>query len=146
MRALMDLHVVGVMAVDVNPEAEGLSQGLASWTGDFLDYKGSPHGTSGNPPFSAAEEHVRHAMRISRVGVGFLLRLAFLESAKRRAFWREHPPAEVHVLSERPSFTGGGTDNAAYGWFVWRRGFSGTPGLYWLDQSKHPRARRAKTG
>jgi hypothetical protein len=38
----------------------------------------------------------------------------------------------VHVLSRRPSFTGGGTDSAAYGWFVWRKGYVGSPRLGWL--------------
>lgn len=80
----------------------------------------------GNPPFNDAEAHVRMALDVAQYGVAFLLRLAFLEGAKRRPFWTEHPAAEVHVLVNRPSFTGGATDSAAYGWFVWRRGVSDT--------------------
>lgn len=122
-RAAMDLHSA-VMAIDINPEAGGLSQGVASWVGDYLTYYGSPTWTFGNPPFNRAEEHIRHALNTSRVGAAFLLRLAFLETEKRIPFWKEHPAAEVYVLSRRPSFTGGGTDSAAYGWFVWRKGRS----------------------
>ena len=88
---------------------------------DFLRWEQPTDLTIGNPPFSTAEEHVRHALKLSRVGVGFLLRLAFLESTKREAFWREHRPARVFVLARRPSFTGGGTDSAAYGFFWWDR-------------------------
>jgi hypothetical protein len=50
-----------------------------------------------------------------------LLRLAFVESARRFVWWERHGArlAHVYALAERPSFTGGGTDSAAYGWFVW---------------------------
>lgn len=87
----------------------------------------------GNPPFNEAQAHVEMALRTATVGVAFLLRLAFLEGAKRRAFWSQHRPAEVHVLSERPSFTGGSTDSAAYGWFVWRQEVPHEPILRWLS-------------
>jgi len=42
-----------------------------------------------------------------------------LESKKRKDFWQRHPVNGLYVLSERPSFTGGKTDAAAYAWFVW---------------------------
>ena len=74
----------------------------------------------GNPPYNAAEEHVRHALGLAERGCAFLLRLAFLESIKRRQFWEEYPPSEVYVLDKRPSFTEDGkSDSAAYAWFVW---------------------------
>lgn len=81
----------------------------------------SPDWIVGNPPYSDAQDHVEMALRTARIGVAFLLRLAFLEGQARAAFWRAHPCAEVHVLSRRPSFTGGKTDSCAYGWFVWRK-------------------------
>ena len=89
----------------------------------------------GNPPYRNAEAHIRQALDIVAPGghVVFLLRLAMLEGQARRALWAEHPPKRVLVLSRRPSFTGGGTDSAAYGVFVWRCGFVGTPTLGWLD-------------
>jgi len=81
----------------------------------------------GNPPYGRAEEHVLHALDLvpERGTVAFLLRLAFLEGAGRVAFWREHPCFRVWVLAQRPSFTGGGTDSAAYAWFVWCKGWRG---------------------
>jgi hypothetical protein len=116
-----------VWTSDINPEIG------ARVTGDALAIHPPPETawTIGNPPFSDAEAHVRHAL--SRTpGVAFLLRLAFLESIKRRPLWQAHPPAAVYVLSERPSFTGGATDSAAYGFFIWHRAHVGAPILGWL--------------
>lgn len=87
----------------------------------------------GNPPYNDAQAHVVMAIHTATAGVGFLLRIGFLEGQKRAAFWRVYPAAEVHVLTARPSFTGGGTDSAAYGWFVWRKGHSGATTLHHLD-------------
>ena len=97
--------------------------------GDFLRMRGDFDLVIGNPPYNGAEAHVRHAISLTsrpKAVVAFLLRLGFLESADRIEFWREFPPAVVYPLSERPSFTGGGTDQTAYAWFVWQRGADGT--------------------
>lgn len=77
-----------------------------------------------NPPFSLAIEFVEHALKIvkPRGEVAMLLRLAFLETAKRTAFHKAHP-SDVYVFANRPSFTDGtSTDSAAYAWFVWGKG------------------------
>jgi hypothetical protein len=81
----------------------------------------------GNPPYSHAEAHVRAIMgRLARGGrLAFLLRLNFLGAAKRNAFWQDHPPKHIWVLSERPSFTGGGTDMTEYAFFLWEKGYEG---------------------
>lgn len=119
--------------------------GGASWIdparcslGDFLDLQigqfeliRALDWIVGNPPFTDAEAHIRHALTLAP-NVAFLLRLAMLESARRRALWAETPLADVFVLPERPSFTGGTTDSAAYAWFVWRRGHVGPWRGHWL--------------
>ena len=76
-----------------------------------------------NPPFSLAEEFVRKARTHCREVI-MLLRLGFLESNKRAEFWRDNP-ADVYVLSRRPSFTGGPTDSCPYAWFAWGPGRTG---------------------
>jgi predicted RNA methylase len=76
-----------------------------------------------NPPFSCAQQFIEHALE-SCGSVLALLRLSFLESQKRRAFWRQNP-ADVYVLSRRPSFMGGKTDSCAYAWFLWGPGQRG---------------------
>lgn len=88
----------------------------------------------GNPPFTGFAAHVEHALA-QAPNVAFLLRLAVMESAQRIECWRSWPLLRVYVLAERPSFTGGGTDSAAYGWFIFRRGYTGraeiVPGWSW---------------
>jgi hypothetical protein len=72
----------------------------------------------GNPPYSLAAEFVRRSLALTPNGtVAFLLRLAFLESRGRVDLWDRL--ARVHVLAERPSFTGSTTDRSAYALFVW---------------------------
>lgn len=77
-----------------------------------------------NPPFSHAMEFIRACLPVTahRGTVAMLLRLAFLESAKRRVFHQENG-AHVRILTKRPSFTGDGkTDSVAYAWFLWGDG------------------------
>lgn len=72
----------------------------------------------GNPPYSEAIDHVMAGLECAD-RLCFLLRLGFLESRKRFSFWQQHPARYITVLAERPSFTGGGTDSAAYALFEW---------------------------
>ena len=75
-----------------------------------------------NPPYSLAQEFVEHSFNLyPNADVIMLLRLAFLESKKRYDFWQKHPVNELYILSQRPSFTGKGTDATAYAWFVWNK-------------------------
>lgn len=71
-----------------------------------------------NPPYSLAFEFCQHAVKHSRQ-VFLLLRLNFLASKKRREWFKAHEPSALIVLSERPSFTGSGTDATDYAWFYW---------------------------
>lgn len=73
-----------------------------------------------NPPYSLAEEFIRHALKIpSNPSVVMLLRLNFLASESRYPLFKEYPP-DVYVLPNRPCFTGDGkTDATEYAWFVW---------------------------
>lgn len=130
-----------LVCIDIDPEAPGLRQATGAVVGDFAAWRPSAlmafDLVVGNPPYAHAEGHIRHAFAIVAPGgrVGFLLRLAFLESLTRRQFWKMHPPESVSVVTPRPSFTGGGTDASAYAWFVWRkeRGVRVEPRLGWLD-------------
>ena len=126
------------VAIDIDPTAAGLIGSHECEAADFLDPAvghDEPYDLIvGNPPYAHAEAHIRHALALLAEGgrLAFLLRLAMLESVKRRPLWAESPLESVHVLSARPSFTGGGTDSAAYAFFVWRRGYTGAPSLGWL--------------
>ena len=78
-----------------------------------------------NPPFALAEEFINKAIGdVHRGGrVAMLLRLNFLGSRKRLAFWREHMPRWIFVHHERMSFTPDGrTDSIEYMHAVWVAG------------------------
>lgn len=90
--------------------------------GDFFRWEASPCAIVMNPPFSQAREFIEHGIELVQPQGGCvfaLLRLAWMAGQARSAFHRAHP-SDVYVLPRRPSFTGGGTDSADYGWFAWR--------------------------
>lgn len=74
-----------------------------------------------NPPYSLAQEIIEKCFEIAdeNTEIIMLLRTAFLESKKRYNFWQKHPLNGLYVLSQRPSFTGKGTDATSYAWFIW---------------------------
>lgn len=88
-------------------------------------------------PYADAEIFVRRSLQLLKTKghLIFLLRLAFLESQTRgNGLWQQYPPKEVHVLVERPSFTGNGkTDETAYAIYIWQKGVYGNPTLHWLS-------------
>lgn len=92
--------------------------------GDYLSLTSGPEVAFyiSNPPFSLAQEFVTKMLdeRGPYTIVACLLRLGFLASAKRAAWWQEYHPPALRILSKRPSFTGDGkTDATDYAWMVW---------------------------
>lgn len=73
----------------------------------------------GNPPYRHAEEFIWRARQLCPTAeVAYLLRIAFASSAERHPLMSRFPP-DIYALPDRPSFTGDGSDNADYAWFVW---------------------------
>ena len=120
-----------VRGVDVRPEAVAEASArhdvlqldfLAQSTGlRILSAWGKPAAVVGNPPFTDALEFVGRSFDLvgDAAPVAMLLRLAFLASLERAAFWRHHP-ADVLVLDKRPSFTGNGKGGKYdMAWFIW---------------------------
>lgn len=97
----------------------------------------------GNPPYSLAEEFVRHAYDLvyEEGYVYFLMRLAFLEGIKRgQGLFKDLPLKRVSICSRRPSFFSSKngkhtTDTLAYAMFLWQKGYEGNPEIDWLDWS-----------
>lgn len=88
----------------------------------------------GNPPFRSALAFIEAARRIvhDRGLVMFLLRLNFLASKRRYAFWKKNAPCHPITCVERPGFTDdGGKDATEYAFFVWGQGIG--HGLHWLS-------------
>ena len=111
-----------------------IDRGYDNITGgvDFLKTKYTedmPHNIVTNPPFNLAFEFVKHAFEMSLLSEGkvaMFLRLAFLESKKRRPFFLENKPSKVYVFSERQTLWKNGEDvpkgrsgTTPYAWFVW---------------------------
>jgi len=121
-------HSAQITAIEIRPEEKqklieaGADQVIID---NFLEARSNfpdPDIIITNPPYSVAQEIIEHCFEIAPdAEVIMLLRLAFLESKKRKSFWDKHPVTQLYVLSERPSFTGKGTDATAYAWFVWSK-------------------------
>lgn len=91
-----------------------------------------------NPPYGQAQDFIDTSLRHTTDRVCVLLRLAFLEGVKRRAWFAQKPLARVWVCSKRVSMPPGGSDipakggAIAYAWFVFEHKHSGPPVVGWL--------------
>lgn len=97
-----------------------------------------------NPPFAIAERIVRQALVLADHRVVILQQLSFLASRGRHALFTEFPPAEILILSRRPSmppghmiaelgdkaFKGGTQD---FCWIVWDRPHDRETRVRWLS-------------
>jgi len=113
---------------------------------DFLAWKPSKpfHCIVTNPPFSLAEEFIRHSYDLLEPEgmMIMLLKLPFLASIKRIPLWLELPPNEIHVIQRRPSFSSDGhTDATEYAFYCWVKSLKTSndrvvrPVIFWLDNS-----------
>ena len=103
---------------------------------DFLMEHKAPDGCQAivtNPPFKLAGEFVKHALDLCP-RVVMLLRLAFLESERRRAILENRGLARIHVFRNRlPTMHRDGwqgpkaSSGMAFAWFCWDRAHTGDP-------------------
>lgn len=80
-----------------------------------------------NPPFAIALDVIKHAMKFARYRghVVMLLRLNFLGSQDRAAFFKNNMPVACYVHSKRMRFSDEGTgDSVEYMHAVWENGYS----------------------
>jgi hypothetical protein len=101
---------------------------------DFLVEPSAPDGCDcivTNPPFKDAERFVEHALTLCPK-VLMLLRLAFLESERRRGILENRGLKRVHVFRRRlPMMHRAGWEGRkansgmAFAWFVWDRAHKG---------------------
>jgi hypothetical protein len=111
---------------------------------DFLKEKAAPDWCGGiitNPPYADAEAFIDKALSFVPYAA-FLLRLAFLESEKRRPSFGCWPLAAVHVFSSRlPRMHREGwdgprtTSGVAYAWFVFDKRRAGHARIGWVSQA-----------
>ena len=97
-----------------------------------------------NPPYKYAKEFVEHALDIVADGakVAMFLKVQFLEGKARRELFEKYPPKVVYVASGRllcaknaefEQMRKGGGSAVAYAWFVWVKGFKGSPVIKWIN-------------
>lgn len=78
-----------------------------------------------NPPYNLAEDFVHIGLKKAHEKLALLLRLSFLESARRyNEIYKISQPSTVWVFSERITFYPNGLQTAgsgtlAYAWFIW---------------------------
>ena len=100
---------------------------LAEVKGDYL-LMDMPHEYDiiiTNPPFNIAQQIIEKAMKDVQEGgyVIMLLRLNYLGSQQRKAFWEKYPPQRIYVHRKRMTFQdNGGTDSIEYMHCVWQKG------------------------
>lgn len=106
------------------------------WPGDIIT----------NPPYKYAKEFAEKALSLLNENkqLAMFLKLTFLEGQSRYKLFQHHPPEYVYVFSQRKKcamngdFANTGSSAAAYGWFVWRKGFTGNPTIRWIAPKISP--------
>jgi hypothetical protein len=111
-----------------------IDYGDLDFVADFLALTKAPAGTQAvvtNPPYQIATEFVAHALKLAP-HVAMLLRLAFLESARRAPILDTGTLARVHVfkrrlpMMHRDGWQGPRASSAiCFGWFVWSHDHTG---------------------
>lgn len=112
---------------------------------DFLNYQGKWDGDIiTNPPYKFSKQFVEKALEIIPDGrrVAMFLKLTFLESKSRRELFDKSPFETLYVSSSRlqcakngdfETYSAGTGTAVAYGWYIWRKGFTGTPQIKWFN-------------
>lgn len=125
-----------------------IDRGYGTGGVDFLQYNETvDKDIITNPPYAQAAEFVEHAMEIITDGhkVAMFLKLTFLEGQGRRELFAKYPPKTVYVSVSRLGCAKNGefkidksgnlkADSAvAYCWYIWQKGFNGSPELKWFN-------------
>jgi hypothetical protein len=113
-------------------------RGYGEFNEDFLKTNRCVPNIVTNPPYHSAEGFVATGIKQSSNKFALLLRLAFLEGAKRaNTIFQCVPPSRVWVFSERITFyqkdaARGGSGTTAYAWFVWDKSANDRTELKWF--------------
>lgn len=101
------------------------------WGGDIVT----------NPPYNKAQEFVEHALDLVDNGrkVIMFLKLTFLEGKKRKKLFEKGLLKTVYVSTSRVNCGCNGNFNnnissaVAYAWFVFEKGYDGSPVIKWFN-------------
>lgn len=92
-----------------------------------------------NPPFSTAEDFLKHAKHLGVRKIAFLLKLSFLEGKSRSHLLEQSGLSRVWVFRgrinvQRNGDYKGGSGMIAFAWFVWDDTHDGPPVIGWIDE------------
>ena len=105
---------------------------------DFFNYEGEVDNIVTNPPYFCAKEFVEKALEVSNGKVAMLLKLSFLEGAKRYEFFQNTPLKYVYVFCKRVTMYPANEEKPknsgtiAYAWYIWEKGYEGEATIKWL--------------
>jgi hypothetical protein len=120
------------------PSSDLYDRGYGETGIDFLTVTRHADNIITNPPYNSAEGFVTNGVKLAKRKFALVLRLAFLEGAKRaRTIFADCPPSRVWVFSERITFYPigvevKGTGTTAYAWFVWDKDAPSGTELHWF--------------
>ena len=120
------------------PSSDLYDRGYGDAGVDFLTVTRRADNIITNPPYNSAEGFVANGIQLANHKFALLLRLAFLEGAKRaRTIFTEYPPSRVWVFSERITFymkgaMRAGSGTTAYAWLVWDKDATSGTELKWF--------------
>ena len=99
-----------------------------------------------NPPYSQAQEHVAHALKLLADGYHLcaFLKVQFLETKSRLQLFKNYKPKKIYIYSYRQRCAKNGDFEKAKGanaicycWFIWEKGNSrNAPKLYWINEKE----------
>lgn len=139
MSNVLEQHGYSVKSSDIITRCKGIEEI------DFLKFNGEWNGDIiTNPPYKYAKSFVEKSLEIIPNGhkVAMFLKLTFLESKNRRELFNKYPFKTLYVSSSRLQCAkngdfetyGKGVGTAvAYGWYIWEKGFAGSPIIKWIN-------------
>jgi hypothetical protein len=116
-------HGLDVYSTDIQPRGYGDPEPLDFLAADLAGVEFDWVVT--NPPYVDALGFVTQALKVARVGVAMLVKLAFFEGARRWEALKGRYPCESYVFTVRPKFTREGAEMKnggmiAFQWLVWK--------------------------
>lgn len=149
-----DLYATGSDIVRRIEEDDDPDDIICDYVEDFLesDRGAFTDNIVSNPPFKLCDDRktgrfpfVEMALKSAHRKVALLLPSNWIQGDKRAAWLATTPLRRVWFISPRPSMPPGhviaagqkpGNGTTDYAWFVWLKGYDGTPEIRWLRRAK----------